>query len=475
MINGPLKLLAVDDEPDIELLFRQRFRRKVRKGEIELHFARDGVEALQTLREHPDIHIVLSDINMPGMDGLTLLAEIGKLEQTVEVVIVSAYGDLDNIRTAMNCGAYDFLTKPLDFADLDATVAKTILQVTSALKAEEARDLAAELKEKNAFIRHTFGRYVSDDVVGELLDHPEGLELGGERRPLTVLCSDLRGFTPMADRSSPEEVVQLLNRYFEAMFRVILDHGGTINAIMGDGLFVLFGAPITMPDAAQRAVSCAIEMQLALQALRDEEDFPALEMGIGIHSGAAVVGNIGSKQRTHYSAIGRDVNLAARVESCTVGGQILITAETLGQAQENVVIGDVIEVALKGVSRRLSLHEVEGLEGGASWVRPRPPLVSIGDGISVDFWVLAHKTVDAEASCGRLLRLSRQGCELAAEVDVPVMTDLRLRFVADSGDAPASHVYGKALRPDEEGRIRIGFTSMPPDVQAWIDEQIRGS
>ncbi len=255
--------MVVDDEPDVALLFKQRFRRQVRRREVELCFAFDGNEAMAMLEADPEIHVVLSDINMPGMDGLTLLGEVGKLDRVVEVIIVSAYNDLANIRTAMNRGSYDFLTKPIDFADLDATLEKTASQVDQQLAAVETRRKAGELEASNAFIRSTFGRYVSDDVVAQLLEDPEALELGGERRPITVLASDVRGFTALAERLEPEEVITLLNEYFEAMFAVIHRHGGTINAILGDGLFVFFGAPIAQPDSARRAVACSIEMMLA--------------------------------------------------------------------------------------------------------------------------------------------------------------------------------------------------------------------
>ncbi len=270
---SPNKLLIVDDEEDIVLLFRQRFRRSVRKNELELHFAHDGHEALDVLSQHNDIRIVLSDINMPWMDGLTLLSEIQRLKRILEVVVVSAYGDMDNIRVAMNRGAFEFLTKPIDFQDLDATVQKTRQQIEVRLAAEAARHRAEELEQKNRFIRETFGRYTSEEVVSQLLDQPEGLSLGGERRMVTVLCSDLRGFVPLSESMSPERVVSLLNRYLETMFEVILRHQGTINEIAGDGLIIFFGAPIGQTDDAERAVACAVDMQLALDRLQSEEDW----------------------------------------------------------------------------------------------------------------------------------------------------------------------------------------------------------
>ncbi|HMB93718.1 MAG TPA: SpoIIE family protein phosphatase [Rhodothermales bacterium] len=135
----PTRLLVVDDEPDLELLIRQKFRRRVRSGEIDFVFAGDGIEALAALEANPDIAVVLTDINMPRMDGLTLLDRIGDLDRLIKVVIVSAYGDMSNIRTAMNRGAFDFIIKPIDFVDLETTVDKTIREVEALQEATVLR------------------------------------------------------------------------------------------------------------------------------------------------------------------------------------------------------------------------------------------------------------------------------------------------------------------------------------------------
>jgi adenylate cyclase len=474
LANQCLKLLVVDDEPDVELLFRQRFRRVIRKGEVELKFAREGEEALRILEENPDIRIVLSDINMPRMNGLQLLHHVRRLDRVIEVIIVSAYGDLGNIRTAMNRGAYDFLTKPLDFADLDATILKTQQHVTELLDAIEVRQQAKELSKSNAFIRQTFGRYVSEDVVTELLDHPEGLALGGERRALTILSSDLRGFTALSERMPPESVVNLLNQYLEAMFRVILEHRGTINAILGDGLFVLFGAPIKQPDSAQRAISCALHMQLALEHLRQQPGFlePDLEMGIGLHSGQAVVGNIGSQQRSHYSAIGSDVNLAARVEASTVGGQILITDDTLAAAGVDVELRCSFEVLPKGVAESIAVHEVVAIDGphAVRWDRPTEAPTTLDTPLAVRFRVLDGKSAQSERHSGSLVAVSRQRAVLVVDVLPEALSDLRIELRDPPSESAMNDVYAKVLagqRPTDDS-VLLGFTAVPPAVAAAL-------
>jgi adenylate cyclase len=196
--------------------------------------------------------------------------------------------------------------------------------MTQQLKDSRAQlvNLNQQLERRNQFIRETFGRYTSDDIVGVLLDLPEGLQLGGEKREVTLLMSDLRGFTALADRLEATEVVALLNHYLSTMVEVIHGTGGTIDEIIGDAIFVLFGAPMVMPDAAQRAVRCALEMQKAMRGVNEHNfqmGWPEIEMGIGIHTGEVVVGNIGSTKRSKYGVVGRTVNLTARIESFTVG------------------------------------------------------------------------------------------------------------------------------------------------------------
>ena len=146
MTTSPVRLLVVDDEEDLELLIRQKFRRRIRKGEFDFVFARNGQEALEKLAENPDIHLVLSDINMPVMDGLALLSKLEDTKPDVQAVIVSAYGDMENIRTAMNRGAFDFVTKPINFDDLDITIEKTLSHIRALETAQEARDRLVVLK-----------------------------------------------------------------------------------------------------------------------------------------------------------------------------------------------------------------------------------------------------------------------------------------------------------------------------------------
>ena len=229
-MESALKILFVDDEPDLAPLIRQKFRRHVRDGLLLLEFAGDGVEALEMLDTDPEIEIVVTDINMPRMDGLTLLGHLKESEHQQKAIVVTAYGDMENIRTAMNKGAFDFLTKPIDLSDLEVTL-------------NNAREVVAKEREA-VFVREAIGRYLSDDIAKAVLANPNALALGGERREVSVLMSDLSGFSALSERLEPERVVELLNIYLGKMTEIIDEFGGTIDEFIGDAILVIFGAPI---------------------------------------------------------------------------------------------------------------------------------------------------------------------------------------------------------------------------------------
>ena len=199
---------------------------------------------------------------------------------------------------------------------------------------------------------------VSEEVVAQLLDAPKGFELGGELRKVTILMSDLRGFTALAECLEPQEVMTFLNRYLEAMVDVILAYRGTIIEMLGDGLLVLFGAPLSRDDDAERAVACALAMQLRLDATNApnrQAGLPEVDMGIGIHTGEVVVGDIGSKQRTKYGGGGSAMNLTGRIESYTTGGQILVSSTTYAETAALLTVSHQLTVEPKGVAAHHTL------------------------------------------------------------------------------------------------------------------------
>ncbi len=231
-----------------------------------------------------------------------------------------------------------------------------------------------ELEKRNMLIRQVFGRYLSNEIVANLLESPEGLRLGGERRKITILTSDLRGFTAISEQSQPEEIISILNIYLESMADVITQYQGSIIEFMGDGILVLFGAPAPRDDDAAKAVACACAMQLAMGSVNKRLKnlgFPQLEMGIGINTGLVILGNIGSEKRTKYGIVGSQVNLTYRIESYTAGGEILISEETLKAAGEIVRVSGNRQVEPKGVKQPITIYKVCGISGDYNLFLPR--------------------------------------------------------------------------------------------------------
>ena len=335
-------ILVVDDEPDLELLVSQKFRRQVRDGQFIFLFARDGVEALDTVEKHPEIDLVLSDINMPRMDGLTLLARLQESATPLATVIVSAYGDMSNIRTAMNSGAFDFLTKPIDFADVEATIAKTIRFVGAA---RETRAQRAAAERAHAAL----ARYFSPNLAAELAADGRSPDLAARRRDITALFTDVAGFTSLVETLEPTALAKLLNSYFTGMTEIVFAHGGTVAKIMGDALMVLFGAPVDQHDHAARAVACALDLDVFAEQFRQEslrDDLPIGETRIGINSGPALVGDFGGGLYFDYTAYGDTINTASRLEAANkaVGTRICISSHVVERAPELAVrpIGDLM-------------------------------------------------------------------------------------------------------------------------------------
>ena len=245
-----------------------------------------------------------------------------------------------------------------------AAAAQTEINLRDSLKTQalllERED---ELRQKNEFIRRVLGRYVTDEVAEHVLAAPEEFHLGGERREVTILMSDLRGFTPMSNILGPEKVVRILNHYLHHMVEIALKWGGTIDEIIGDALLIIFGAPVEMEDHARRAACCAIEMQQAMDDLNDlleREDLTRIQCGIGLNTGEVVVGNIGSEKRMKYSVVGSPVNLTARIEAFTIGGQILASKETCDKIPD-VRIDGKLRVNMKGYSKPVSIYEIGGV------------------------------------------------------------------------------------------------------------------
>jgi len=214
------------------------------------------------------------------------------------------------------------------------------------------------------FIRETFGRYVSPELAEQCLRDRDALQLGGEVREVAMLMSDLRGFSEMSERLGAPAMIALLNEYLAKMTPVITQHGGTINEFIGDAIFVLFGAPFGRPDDAERAVRCAHAMQVALREFNAESrqrGLPELSMGIGLHVGPVVAGNIGSAERVKYGVVGPAVNLVARIQSLTVGGEVLLTDAIRSQVAVRIEVAEGRPERVKGVREAVMVYRLIGI------------------------------------------------------------------------------------------------------------------
>jgi adenylate cyclase len=325
-------ILVVDDEPDLQALVIQKFRRRVREGELRFLFAQDGVEALEALQAADGVDMILSDINMPRMDGLTFLQSVKDSGSGHTTVIVSAYGDMANIRRAMNNGAFDFVTKPIDFGDLEATIDKTLAHVLALREAVEKR-AAAERAQA------TLSRFFSPNLAERLASDEEALRFGGEWREVATLFTDVTSFTALLHMLPPAQLGMLLNEYIGGMTEIIFAHDGTVAKIVGDALHVLFGAPTEQPDRAARAVRCALEIDAFSENFRARWRARGVAFGatrVGIHAGPAIVGNFGGGQYFNYTAYGDTINTAARLEEANkaLGTRVLVSAAVTEQMPE---------------------------------------------------------------------------------------------------------------------------------------------
>jgi adenylate cyclase len=340
--------------------------------------------------------------------------------------------------------------------------------------ARAVRNAHARSEKEREFVRSTFGRYLTEQVVQQLLDSPDGLKLGGQRDFVTIMMTDLRGFTSMCGSMEPEDVVRLLNHYLEVMTRIITRYGGTIDEFIGDAILVVFGAPVKLEQGEARAVACAIEMLNAMPEVNRwnlEHKLPVVEMGIGIHSGEVVLGNIGSELRAKYGIVGSTINLTSRVESFTVGGQVLISEATRERCADALTIGITQVVSPKGVKGTLTIHEA--LAVGAPFdvklqsateelVAPKIPL-------ELRYATVKGKVVAELAHVARVEALSELGMELRVDQELPALSDLQLRVVDGAGLKPGD-LYGKVLKAAVRPHVvYLRLTSVPPEVKAVLD------
>ena len=334
-------ILIVDDEPANRALLRKLLGHQG----YDIVEAEDGAAALRAVEEHePDL--LCLDVMMPRMDGIEVCQRLRAQprHEGLPILLLTALNRSDDKARGIEAGANDFLTKPFDEVELTA-------RIRSLLRTRALQDRLADL----------LGRYVSESVAAEALRDPGGVSLGGERRYVTTLFADLRGYTALAAEQEPEIILDLLNRYLTVVSDAVEEEGGTVADLLGDGIFAFFGAPVMHADDPARAARSALAMQAAVATL-EIPSMPGvrLQTGIGITTGQVIAGNVGSERRMHYAVVGEPVNIAARLQAAAGPGQVLIDAATHDVVSELVRVQDLGSLRLAGKGDWVQAYNVVG-------------------------------------------------------------------------------------------------------------------
>ncbi len=326
IFNRAPRILVADDD----WLNRDLLKAYLSSSGCEVVTAVDGREALDAALKHPP-DLALVDVQMPRMDGLALCKALKANPSTrfMPIVIVTALDTEEEKLKALDVGADDFITKPYSSVIL-------LTRVRSLLRIKKLHD---EVESRNRLLRQVLDRFLAEDVTDVILTDPERyLKLGGDVRLVTVLFADIRGFTRFTEENTAEHVIHTLNHIFQSLSKVVFEHQGTFDKYLGDGFMAFYGAPVSGEDDAMRAVESALEMQRLFRDLRKAsgDELKGLGLGIGLHSGEAVVGNIGSDKVMDYTVVGDVVNVAKRLQEQAEGGQILLSQTTYEMAHKEV-------------------------------------------------------------------------------------------------------------------------------------------
>lgn len=332
------------------------------------------------------------------------------------------------------------------------------------------------------FIRETFGRYLSKKVVDEILESPDGQKIGGRRETVTILLSDLRGYTSLSETRDPEEMVQLLNRFLERMSKVILKYEGMIDEFVGDAILAIFGVPEKRQDDPARAIACGLAMQNALVELNEQivsEGYPPLEMGIGINTGTVIVGNIGSEMRMKYGIVGAAVNIASRIESNTTGGQVLIGEATYPLVRDLITAESPQTVLMKGLKKPLVHYPITAIGAPYNVQLNFRPDTEEGVEISLPFhcWKVEDKKISGESMSGETVVMNENLFTAAVNPSLEPMTNIKLIFDFCMDAHCFDDIYAKVVSLKEyKGQTvnHLKLTSINKKdrdiLKKWLDE-----
>lgn len=300
--------------------------------------------------------------------------------------------------------------------------------------AKEIRELNRKLEEKNELLHSLFGRYFSTEVQKSILENPIGVHIGGEKRDVTIMMADLRGFTSISENMPADIITDIVNHFLEKMTDIIFEYHGTVIEFLGDGILAVFGALVNTGSQDEDAIAAAISMQNAMTEVNEfnlQKKYPRIEMGIGIHRGEAFVGNIGSDRLMRYNVIGGSVNLCSRIESCSVGGQVLVSADTVKNIWKELELINITQIEVKGISDKVKVCNVMGIHGRYEKTLDRiaeNECLPLRREVSIKLYIINNKTVNRDCIHGLVKAMSNKFMllEIREDVDMELYSDVEI-------------------------------------------------
>ncbi len=348
--------------------------------------------------------------------------------------------------------------------------------------AREIERLNQQLQARNDLLYQVFGRYFSDEFMERIFQDPTSVSIGGERKDMTVMMADLRGFTAISQQMDSDAMMDLLNFYFSKMVEIIRCYKGTVIEFLGDGILVVFGAPIPLEEHTESAIAAAITMQNAMEEVNAycaEKGYEQVDMGIGIHSGEVFIGNIGSDKVMRYNVIGKVVNECSRIEGYCVGSQVLVSTEAVRRIRCDYTQGDTIDIKAKGVGFVLKVHEVTFLGGSYQCTmreEEQPPVFGLQEPVVLELNRIIEKLVDENTVAAKLHEISCKGARIVMEgkEELGWYTDVKILARNSAGSVLFDDVYAKVI-PAKDHAIMLHFTHINGDLQRYINQLEQGS
>ncbi len=472
-------VMIVDDMPEnVELLTDMLV------SEYIIISAEDGFQALQiAMSDHPP-DLILLDVVMPVMDGYEVCRRLKAQTKTrdIPVIFITAKNEERDETEGFEHGAVDYIKKPFSMPIVRSRI-RTHLELKNQRKrleihGRQLKETLEALDIRNQFIRQIFGRYLSDDIVDTILETPEGICIGGEKREVTIMMSDLRDFTSIGEKLPPEEVVGILNIYLEIMTDIILKYHGTIDEFIGDSILAIFGAPMAVQDHAKKASACALEMQLAMAEVNKRcraIGVPEVQQGIAINTGLVVVGNIGSSKRSKYGVVGRHVNLASRIGSYTMGGQILISESTRQACGSLLRIDEQMEVRPKGISVPIFIYDLGGIGGEFNIFLPekkKSHMQPLANPLDICYKIRMEDRSLDKIYLGKLIAIDEMAAEMESSRGFRRLTNLEISLMDKDGHELALDLIARVINcdPGQPPVSHIAFVSVPTKARKALQK-----